>query len=54
MKEIIDHDKGRNALNEENAYYSTKAGPNPRERREDGVSSLSGMMVQALGYRWQT
>ena len=30
MKEIIDHDKGRNALNEEDAYYSTKAGPKPK------------------------
>ncbi|KAI2494625.1 Reverse transcriptase (RNA-dependent DNA polymerase) [Fragilaria crotonensis] len=30
MKEIIDHEKGRHALNEEDAYYSTKAGPKPK------------------------
>ena len=30
MKEIVDHDKGRDALIDEDAYYSTKAGPNPK------------------------
>ena len=30
MKEIISHDKGRNALNKEDAYYSTKTGPKPK------------------------
>ena len=30
MKEIIDHNKGRNALSDEDAYYSTKAGPRPK------------------------
>ena len=30
MKEITNFNKGRNALNEEDTYYSTKAGPQPK------------------------
>ncbi|KAI2507343.1 Reverse transcriptase (RNA-dependent DNA polymerase) [Fragilaria crotonensis] len=30
MKEIIDHDKGQNALSKEDSYYSSKAGPKPK------------------------
>jgi hypothetical protein len=32
MKEIIDHDKRTNALNEEDAFYSTKARPKPKRK----------------------
>ncbi|KAI2511584.1 Reverse transcriptase (RNA-dependent DNA polymerase) [Fragilaria crotonensis] len=30
MNEIIDHDKGQNALSKEDSYYSSKAGPKPK------------------------
>ena len=30
MKEIVDHKKGKNALTDEEAYFSTKSGPKPK------------------------
>ena len=35
MKEIIDHQKTRNAISDEDAYYSTKSGPKPKRTTRD-------------------